>query len=206
MTLAELVLKLRNQVGDNHPTEPNITDTEMENIVNNTAAEYSRMKNYVKFAQIPYIGEENVYVTPLDMLRAKKVELIEPYFRFNFIDNLTEIILEDEIDVSSGTLKLTYVRYLKPEDIDERELDLFLMLGECMCFKLMASKTAELIKFSSGEKIVDESLVSKKYLELYEKSFKAFKKRAVKAYGRRVNNIKPDLDYRLPYPTEGETP
>jgi hypothetical protein len=70
----------------------------------------------------------------------------------------------------------------------------------------MASKTAELIKFSTGEKIVDESLISEKYLKLFKETEKVFKSRVIKAYGKRANSVLENLDYNLKYPTMGETP
>lgn len=204
MQFTDLLKEMRNQIGDNDPLEPNITDEELTRILNTSSSEYSRLKNYLKFFEIPYNPEENVYNLPLDSFKVKEVRLDGT--KINFIDNLNQIILYDSLYVDSGTLKITYSKYFKPEEIDEREIDIFLLYAEALCYKLMASKSAELIKFSTGEKTVDESGISKRYLELYKNANKDFKNRIVKAYGRRADNIKENLDYGLPYPTMGETP
>jgi hypothetical protein len=206
MLVTELITDLRKLIGDNHPDEPNISDAELTTILKTSANVYSRVKNIIKTETIPYDKTEEYYDSPIDCYRVKSVKLIEQDLEINFIDNSIQFILEELPDVDSGTLKVTYSRYFKPEEIDERELDLYFLCAEAYCYKHMASKTAELIKFSTGEKIVDESGISKKYLELYEIAEKNFKKKVVRAYGKRVNNEMIDLDYYLPYPTLGETP
>lgn len=206
MLVTELITDLRKLIGDNHPTEPNISDGELTTILNTSALVYSRVKNIIKTAIIPYDKTEEYYDSPADCYRVKTVKLIEQDLEINFIDNSIQFILDELPDVDYGTLKVTYSRYFKPEEIDEREIDLYFLCAEAYCYKHMASKTAELIKFSTGEKIVDESGISKKYLELYEIAEKNFKKKVVRAYGKRVNNYMINLDYPLPYPTLGETP
>lgn len=205
MTIQELILELRNYIGD-ISDEPNITDNELKTILKNSAAVYSRIKNIIKFVEMPYDKTEEFYDLPIDCYKTKKVLLKEQNLELKFIDNLTQVILEDLPDVDSGTLKITYSRYFSPEEIDERELDLLFLYAEALCYKLMASKTAELIKFSTGEKIVDESLISEKYLKLFKETEKNFKRKIVKAYGKRANNMLENLDYPLPWPTMGETP
>lgn len=207
ITLSELITELRNIIGDTNIIEPNISDSEMKTILNNSAREYSRIKNYISFTEIPYDKDANIYNMPRDSYKVKSVIIKEmPNLKLNFIDNLNQIILEDDLYVDSGTLKITYSRYFSPEEIDEKEIDLYLLFAEALCYKLMASKTADLIKFSSGEKMVDESGISKKYLELFQDTEKRFRKKVIKAYGRRANNIKENLDYSLPWPPKGETP
>jgi hypothetical protein len=206
MLIQELVLELRNVIGDNNLDEPNITDDELKTILKNSAAVYSRIKNIVKVIEIPYDKTEEYYDLPVDCYKTKKVLLKELGIYLNFTDNLTQIILENLPDVDSGTLKITYSRYFSPEEIDEREHDLYFLYCEALCYKLMASKTAELIKFSTGEKIVDESLISEKYLKLFKETEKNFKKKIVKAYGKRANNMLENLDYDLPGPPIGEQP
>lgn len=205
MELNEIITRLRNQIGDTNLDEPNITNDELENILENASREYSRIKGYIAFTEIPYSNGENVYELPKDCYKVKSAVLINSKNRLNFIDNLNQIILEDEPYVESDMIKITYIKYFNPEEIDEREIDIFLILSEALCYKLMASKTAEYIKFSTGEKMMDESLISGKYLELYNSTFKVFRNKVVKAYGRRANNIKPNLNYDLPYPPRGET-
>lgn len=207
MELNELVIQLRNVIGDNDPVEPNIADDELKQILNSSAREYSRLKSIVKIFETPFEKDEEFYDIPNNSYKVKSVVLKElPNFKINFIDNLNQIILENLPDVNEGTLKITYSQYFLPNEIDERELDIYLLFAESLCYKLMASKTADYIKFSTGEKMMDESLISKKYLDLYEKTVKIFKNKAVKAYGRRVNNLKPVLDYDMPYPPLGERP
>jgi hypothetical protein len=206
MKIYELITQLRDIIGDNDTLEPNISDNELKTILKNSANVYSRLKNIIKKIEIPYNKTEDTYDLPLDSYKTKSVLLKELNLNLNFIDNLTQVILEDLPDVDSGTLKITYSRYFQPDEIDERELDLYFLYAECLCYKLMASKTAELIKFSSGEKIVDESLISDKYLKLFKETEKNFKKKIIKAYGRKADNLLENLDYDLPYPTLGETP
>lgn len=206
MLLSDLVKQLRNVIGDNNLDEPNITDAELTTIITNAALGYSRIKGIVKSFEVAYDKTEEYYDMPDDSYRAKTVLLKELNYNLKFRDNLIQIILEELPDVDSGTLKITYSRYFQPDEIDDRELDIFFLYAEALCFKLMASKTAELIKFSTGEKIIDESLISDKYFKLYKEAEKNFRKKAVKAYGKRVNNILENLDYNLPYPTLGETP
>lgn len=207
MLITDLIVKLRNQIGDNDPTDYRITDSEMTDILNNAASEYSRMKSYVKFYEVPYDNSVNVYSLPTDCFKVKSVQFKNyPSTKINFIDNLDQIILEDSFDVQSETLKITYFRFFSPEEIIDREVDVFLIYAEALCYKLLSAKTADLIKFSTGEKTVDESLISAKYLELYECTAKKFKHRMIKAYGRRANNPEDNLDYDLPYPPLGETP
>lgn len=206
-TIEELIKELRNVIGDNNLEEPNITDSELTTILNNSAKEYSRIKDYIKIYETEFDKDEEFYDLPNDSYKVKKVAMKDlPNYKLNYIDNLDQIILESFPDVDSGTLRITYSKYFSPEEIDERELDLFLLFAEALCYKLMASKTAELIKFSTGEKMVDESLISKKYLELYQSTEKNFRKKAIKAYGKRANNLKPVMDYDLPYPMPGENP
>jgi hypothetical protein len=206
MLIQELILELRNVIGDNNLDEPNITDDELKTILRNAAAAYSRLKNVIKNVEISYDKTEDVYELPTDAYKTKKVVLKELGIFLNFTDNLTQIILETLPDADSGTLKITYSRYFSPEEVDERELDIYFICAEALCYKLMASKTADLIKFSTGEKIVDESLISEKYLKLYKETEKLFKSKVVKAYGKRYNNVLENLDYNLPYPPIGEQP
>lgn len=206
MLISDLITQLRNTIGDNNPIEPNITDSELITILKNSALVYSRLKNVIKTEEIDYDKEEEFYDSPIDCYKVKSVKLLEQNLILNFIDNSNQFILEDFPDVNYGTLKVTYSRYFNPEEIDPREIDIYFLCAEAYCYKHMASKTAELIKFSTGEKIIDESLISKKYLDLYEIAEKSFRKKVVKAYGKRVNNVKIDLDYPLDYPTKGENP
>lgn len=210
MLIQELVLELRNVIGDNDLDDPNITDSELKTILNNSAAVYSRLKNIIKTYETPFIVGEEYYDVPTDSIKVKSVIVKEQNLSLNFIDNLIQIILEDTsyVDLNQPiiTLKMTYNRYFKPEEIDERELDLYFLYAEGLCYKLMASKTAELIKFSTGEKIIDESLISDKYLKLYKQAESTFRKKFVKAYGKRANNLLENLDYTLPYPPIGENP
>lgn len=205
VSMFELVQKLRLQIGDTDIEDPNITDEELEHILNNAAKEYSRVKGYIKSVEIPYDKTEDVYDSPIDSYRIKKVLLKGQNKLLNFEDNLNQFILNELIDVDLETLKITYVKYFKPEEVDEREMDIYFMLCEALCYKLMASKTAELIKFSTGEKMVDESLISEKYLDLYKATFKDFKKRLTRAYGKKADYVKENLDYLLPK-TSGEQP
>jgi hypothetical protein len=206
MLIQELVLELRNVIGDNNLEEPNITDDELKTILRSASSMYSRIKNIVKSFEMPYDKTEEYYDLPIDSYKVKKVLLKELNLNLIFKDNLNQFILENLPDVDSGTLKITYSRYFSPEEIDERELDIYFLGCEALCYKLMASKTAELIKFSTGEKIIDESLISDKYLKLFKETEKVFKNKVIKAYGKRVNNVLENLDYDLPYPTLGETP
>lgn len=200
----ELLTRLRNQIGDTDLLDPNITDEEMIRILEDSSAEYSRLKSYVKFLEVPYDKTINVYSLPEDTLKVKSVKLKQYNFNFIFIDNLDQVILENEVNVDSGVLQIAYIRYFAPSEVDSREIDLYFLYAEGLCYKLMASKTADLIKFNTGEKMVDESGLSAKYLELAKASEHKFRKRAIKAYGRRMNNTKPDLNYNFPYPIEGE--
>lgn len=206
MLLSELITEIRNVIGDTNTSDPNITDSELTTILNNSSKEYSRIKNYLKVTELTYYSGEEFYDLPEDAYKTKNVILKEQNLKLNFIDNLNQIILEDLPDVDSGTLKITYSKYFSPEEIDEREIDLYLLFAEALCYKIMASKTAELIKFSTGEKMVDESGLSEKYLELFEKTEKRFRNKVIKAYGKRANNLKPVLDYDMPWPPKGETP
>jgi hypothetical protein len=206
MTMNELITELRNVIGDNNIEEPNITDSELTTILKSAASGYSRIKSIVKRVEIPYDKNEDIYDLPLDSYKVKSITLKEHNLNLNFINNMNQVILEDLPDVDLGTLKITYIQYFTPEEIDEREIDLYFIYAESLCYKHMASKSADWIKFSTGEKMVDESLVSKKYLELYEQTQKDFKRRVIKAYGRRANNVLVNLDYEFPYPTKGETP
>lgn len=206
MLISQLVTELRNIVGDNNLEEPNITDAEMKTILDNAAHAYSRMKSIVEIFELPYDKTNEFYDLPDDCYKVKKVLIKELNYELKFINNMTQFILEELPDVDSMTLKITYSRYFQPEMIDNRDKDIYLLYAEGLCYKLMASKTADLIKFSTGEKIVDESGISKKYLELFELTEKRFRKLAIKAYGIRANNAKIDLDYNLPYPTIGEAP
>jgi hypothetical protein len=202
--MADLINRLRNQIGDTHATEPNITDEEIKRILEDAASEYSRLKNYISFIDIPYSNEENVYDLPEDSLIVKNVKIKHNNLKIDFIDNLDQLVLENELNIEYGVLTVTYIKHFKPSDIDSREINLYFLYAEALCYKLMASKTADFIKFNTGEKMVDESGISKKYLELYEAAEKSFRKRAIRAYGRRMNNAKPKLNYPLPWPIEGE--
>jgi iron only hydrogenase large subunit-like protein len=207
--MSDLIDKLRKRIGDIDVTEPNITDKELEEILKDSAIEYSRIRGYILFADIPYDKTRNVYTTPIDSFRIKDITLFygDNYkLRLNFIDNLDQIVLNDEPNVDDGILKITYNKFFNPEDIDLRELDLLMLYAEGLCYKLMATKTAELIKFSTGEKTVDESEISKKYLDLYKNTVKIFRNKIIKSYGRRADNIKENLDYNMPYPPLGERP
>lgn len=206
MLISQLITELRNIIGDNNLDEPNITDAELKTILNNAANVYSRIKNVIARTELPYDKTEDIYDMPADAYKTKSVVLKEQNYSINFTDNLYQIILNELPDVDLGTLKITYSKYFSPEDIDKREMDIYLIYAEALCYKLMASKTAELIKFSTGEKTVDESLISDKYLDLYKVTEKKFKQKAIKSFGKRVNNIMENLNYSLPYPTEGETP
>lgn len=200
----DLIKMLRDSIGDTDLNDPNITDDEMEIIIKKSASEYSRIKNHLKIIKIPYDKEEEIYDLPEDCYKVKEVSIKNK--KIQFIDNMSQIILEQLPQIDGVDIKITYSRYFQPTEIDERELDIFLLYAEALCYKLMASKTADLIKFSTGEKIIDESLISEKYLELFNSTVKQFRKRAIKAYGRRASNIKDNLDYDLPYPPIGETP
>lgn len=204
MTIDELILRIRNQIGDNHPTEPNISNSEVERILQDAASEYSRLKHYISFIEFPYDKDVNVLSLPTDSLFVKSVILKEYKFKLEFIDNLDQIILENDINVDSGTIQVTYVKHFEPTDIDLREIGLYFMYVEALCYKLMASKTADYIKFSTGEKMVDESGISKKYLELYTASEKKFRQKANKAYGKRMDGKKPIINYDMEWPIEGE--
>lgn len=206
MVISELVTKLRNIVGDNNLEEPNITDAELKTILENSAAAYSRIKSVIEKIETPYDKNEEYYDLPDECYKVKSILIKELNLNLKFIDNMTQVILEELPDVDSMTLKITYSRYFKPEEIDIRDIDIYLLYAEGLCYKLMASKTADLIKFSTGEKIIDESGISKKYLELFELTEKSFRKKVIKAYGKRADNPRIDLDYALPYPTRGETP
>jgi hypothetical protein len=206
MTMTDLITELRNLIGDTDIEEPNISDSELTTILKSAASGYSRIKSVIKKVEIPYIFGEEYYDLPIDSYKVKQVLLKEHNLDLRFIDNMNQVILEDLPDVNPGTLKITYSRYFTPEEIDEREHDIYFLYAESLCYKHMASKSADWIKFSTGEKMVDESLVSKKYLELFESAQKEFKRRAIKSYGRRVNNILVNLDYDLPYPAPGENP
>lgn len=206
MLIQELVLELRNIIGDSNLEEPNITDDELETILKSSAAVYSRIKGIIKYIEIPYDKTEEFYDLPLDSYKVKSVILKGQNLNIDFIDNLTQVILESLPDVDSDTLRITYSRYFKPDEIDEREHDLYFLYAEGLCYKLMASKTADLIKFSSGEKIIDESLISDKYLKLFKEVEKNFRKKVIKAYGKRANNFLENLDYHLHYPPIGEEP
>lgn len=206
MEINELIDRLRHQIGDIDLENPNITDEELERILEDSAAEYSRLKAYIKFDETQtYDPNNNVYNAPEDSIKIKNVVLkSNPNYSFDFIDNLDQIILNNQFNVDSDQLKITYIRFFKPSDIDLREIDLYLMYAEALCYKLMASKTAELIKFSTGEKMFDESLVSDKFRKLYEDAVKQFKKVAIKSYGKRANYVNFNFDYNLPYPPKGE--
>lgn len=207
MEVSDLIIRLRHQIGDIDLSNPNITDDELERILEDSAAEYSRLKSYVKIDETQnYDSSTIIYNTPTDCLKVKSVSLKnQPMYSFNFIDNLDQIILNSTYyDVQPDVLRITYVRFFKPEDIDSREIDLFLMYAEALCYKLMASKTAELIKFSTGEKMFDETLVSDKFRKLFEDAVKQFKRIAVKAYGRRAEYMQFNFDYDLDYPPKGE--
>jgi hypothetical protein len=206
MIIQELVLQLRNVIGDTNIEEPNISDNELKTILSSSASVYSRLKNIIKYVEIPYDKTEEFYDLPTDAYKVKKVLLKGQNLTLRFIDNLTQIILEDLPDVDLETLKITYSRYFNPDEIDEREIDIYFLYCEALCYKLMASKTAELIKFSSGEKIIDESLISEKYLKLFKETEKTFKSKVIKAYGKRANNLLENLDYDLSWPPKGETP
>jgi hypothetical protein len=206
MLIQEMVLELRTFIGDINTEDPNISDDELKTILKSSARNYSRMKNIKKIFETPFIIGEEYYDVPIDSVKVNSVVLKEQNLNINFIDNLTQVILENISYVNSGTLRITYSQYFKPEEVDERELDLLYLYAEGLCYKLMAAKTADLIKFSTGEKIIDESLISEKYLKLFKETEKAFKKKVVKAYGRRANNLLENLNYDLPWPPMGETP
>jgi hypothetical protein len=202
--MQELITKFRNAIGDTDISEPNITDSEIKVLLENAANGYSRVKNIIKRVEMPYISGEDMYELPSDAYKTKSIMFKEHENYLKFYDNLHQVILEELPDVDSGTLVVTYSRYFSPEEIDSRELDLYFLLAEAFAYKLMASKTADLIKFSTGEKIVDESLISGKYLKLFESTQKEFKRKAIKSYGKRINNILENLNYDLPSPPEGE--
>lgn len=204
MTIEELIARLRTQIGDNHPTEPNITDTELTRIIEDSATEYSRIKGFINFYEIIYTNDINIYNLPQDSLKVKSVKLKETGEYLSFIDNLDQIILETEPSVTSGTIIVTYIVNYLPSDINSKDISLCFLYAEALCYKLMASKSADFIKFSTGEKMVDESGISKKYLELFKSAEKEFKKKAIRAFGKRMSDNKPDLNYKLPYPIEGE--
>lgn len=218
MVIQDLILNMRNYLGDNNFDDPNITDSEYELIIKNSAAVYSRMKGLVKTITVNYDDTTPYYDIPTDSYRVISVVLKSHDTNFDFSrninmplrfeDNFTQIILNDLPDAENMTLTLdiTYSYYLKAEDIDEREIDLVYLYAECLCYKLMASKTADLIKFSSGEKIIDESLISDKYLKLFKETEKNFRKKMIKSYGKRANNMLENLDYNLRYPPIGEEP
>lgn len=195
-----LLGKLRLQIGDLDVNEPNISDDELIQILENAAREYSRIKNFMTSTEIPYDKTDDFYNMPLDCYKVKKVLLKGQNLNLKFKNNLTQFILEELIDVDLETLKITYVKYFEPTEIDERELDIYFHLCEALCFKLMSVKSAELIKFSTGEKMFDESLISEKYLDLYKQAFKDFKRKVNKAYGKKVDYPKENLDYLLPRP------
>src|SRR4051794_16862424 len=127
MLIQELVLELRNVIGDNNLEEPNITDDELKTILRNASSMYSRIKNIVKSFEIPYDKTEEYYDLPIDSYKVKKVLLKELNLNLIFKDNLNQFILENLPDVDSGTLKITYSRYFSPEEIDERELDIYFL-------------------------------------------------------------------------------
>lgn len=206
MLMQDLILELRNIIGDTDTVEPNITDSEMKTILNSSANVYSRIKNIISRIEMPYDKTEDIYDLPSDAYKTKSVVLKGQNYSLSFTDNLHQIILNELPDVDSETLKITYSRYFSPEEIDQRELDIYFIYAEALCYKLMASKTADLIKFSTGEKTVDESGISEKYLDLYKFTEKKFKQKAIKSFGKRVNNIMENLNYDLPYPVEGENP
>src|SRR5690606_12709479 len=116
------------------------------------SSEYSRIKNYLKIIKIPYDKEEEVYDLPKDCYKVKEVSIRNRSIRF--IDNMNQIILDQLPQVDGEELKITYSKYFLPEEVDEREIDLLLLYAEALCYKLMASKSADWIKFSTGEKIV----------------------------------------------------
>lgn len=206
-TIDELIGKLRSQIGDNDPADFYITDDEMTTILTNAASEYSRIKSYIKIDESQtYDKSENIYPLPIDSYKVKEVKLKISNKILNFIDNLDQIILLDEPDVQPETLKITYSRYFSPTQILDKEIDLYLLYAEALCYKLLSTKSAELIKFSTGEKSVDESGISEKYLDLYECTEKKFRSKAIKAYGRRADYKKDKFDYTLAYPPEGESP
>lgn len=206
MLMEEILKEMRNQIGDTDLEEPNITDDELTVLLKNAAKEYSRMKNYLKRIEIEYKPDEDMYDIPTDCYKIKSVILKSQKKEIKFIDNLTQIIIENHFNVKQDTLVITYSRYFSPEEIDEREMDLFFLLCEAYCYRLMASKTADLIKFATGEKMVDETQISKNYLKLYDKLTSEFKSKIIKAYGRRADNPNVNLDYDLPYPVLGEMP
>jgi hypothetical protein len=207
LILADIKTRLRSQIGDTDLTNPNITDDEITTILSSSASEYSRIKTYLKVdSTIMYIKDTDFYTLPTDSYKVKKVELLDAGYIFRFTDNIDQVILLNHYDVEPDHLKITYSRYFLPTEILDKELDLYLLYAEALCYKLMASKTAELIKFSTGEKSVDEGGLSGKYLELYANTEKTFRKKAIKAYGSRANYPKENLNYNLDYPPEGETP
>lgn len=205
-TIDELISMLRIQIGDTD-TEPNLSDAELNRILFNAASEYSRLRYYLVNINENYDKTANVYPVPEDSLKVVSV-ILNGFGKVKFIDNIDQVILEEDSlpDVDSGVLKITYIKNFQPTDINPRDYTNYLLYAEALCYKLLASKTADLIKFSTGEKSVDETEISKKYLSLFQTTEKLFRSKLVKAYGRREDNILENLNYRLPYPPEGETP
>lgn len=207
MVIADLITRLRSQIGDEDATDYNITDIQLDTILKNAASEYSRIKSYLKIdATQTYDKATQIYPLPADSYKVKEVLLKTANLYLKFIDNLDQIILLNLPDVQPEILNITYSRYFSPEEIIDREIDLYLLYAEALCYKLMATKSADLIKFSTGEKMVDESGLSEKYMSLYECTEMKFRNRAIKAYGTRANYPRENYNYTLPYPPEGENP
>lgn len=198
----DLISMLRDQIGDNDLEDPNITNSEMERILSSSATEYSKLRRYIKIKSVPYEPNSRIINTPEDCYKVLDVKL--GTLAIDFIDNIDQIILEKDYDIKDENLNITYSKYFNPEDIPKREINIFLMHAEALCYKLMASKTAEGIKFSTGEKMVDESGLSEKYLDLYKSSVKSFRKMVIKAYGKKGDHPKENLDFNLPFPVKGE--
>lgn len=206
-TLNDLIITLRNQIGDNDPLDQNITDDEISVILNNAANEYSRIKSYIKIDETQVYDKNTlIYALPNDCYKVKSVEITGSKYSLSFIDNTDQIYLRNSPDIEPTALKITYTRYFLPEEVIQREVDLYLLYAEALCYKLLSIKTAALFKFTTGEKVIDEDNISKKYLQLYQVASKNFRDRVIKAYGARVNNLKENMDYPLPYPIEGENP
>jgi hypothetical protein len=207
-TIAELTTRLRSQIGDTDPTEYHITDDEISTILTSSASEYSRIKSYIMIDETQTYDKDKdpqVYPLPDDVLKVKGIYLKIHKYPINFIDNSDQIIVLSSLDVIPETMVITYSRYFQPTEIFDKEIDMYLMYAEALCYKLLAGKTADLIKFSTGEKSIDESTISDKYLKLYKSAEQSFRARIIKAYGKRAEYANDNFNYPLPWPPEGET-
>jgi hypothetical protein len=206
-TVAEIITRLRSQIGDTDPTSYHITDSEMTTILTNSSNEYSRIKSYIALDETQIYDQTKdpqIYSLPANVLKVKSIYLKIHKWPLSFIDNFDQVILTSILDVDPETMVITYSRYFDPTEIVDKEMDMYLIYAEALCYKLLSTKTVELIKFSTGEKHIDESTISAKYLKLYEATDKIFRSKMIKAYGRRAEYPKDNFDYVLPYPPEGE--